>query len=280
MRMISRISRAFLFCLALGAVPLLGQEQDGYRIGVRDLLEIQVFEASDLDDQRRVSTDGLITFAPLGEVRAAGRTSAELAAEIKSQLEERYLQRATVKVEILELLSRPISVIGAVKQPKDLGITSSLTLLEAITSAGGLAENHGAVIYILRRAENGLSAQIEVPIRDLMVHADPRYNIPLFANDLINVSTTVELTVYCLGEVAHPGALTFKSTERLTLLSTIASAGGLTDRASMKILVKRAGPEGGKGLEKTVDYKRILSGQEQDLPLQEGDIVVVKESFF
>lgn len=269
-----------LFYLALGALPLAGQDQGSYRIGVRDLLEIQVFEASDLNDKPRVSSDGLITFAPLGEVQAAGRTSPELASEIKRRLEERYLQRATVKVEILELLSRPISVIGAVKQPKDLGITGSLTLLEAITSAGGLAENHGAVIYVLRRAENGLSAQVEIPIRDLMVRADPRYNIPLFANDLINVSATVELTVYCLGEVSKPGALTFKSTERLTLLSAIASAGGLTDRASTKILIKRAGPEGTGGEEETVDYKRIVSGQEQDLPLKDGDVIVVKESFF
>ena len=77
-----------LFYLALGALPLAGQDQGSYRIGVRDLLEIQVFEASDLNDKPRVSSDGLITFAPLGEVQAAGRTSPELASEIAEDLSE------------------------------------------------------------------------------------------------------------------------------------------------------------------------------------------------
>ena len=266
--------------LTLGAFDLEAQDQESYRIGSRDVLDIQVFEAQDLKATVRVSPDGLITFQPLGDVRASGLTANELAAEIKRRLEERYLQRATVRIEIQEFLSRPISVIGAVKQPKDLGVTGSWTLLEAITAAGGLTESHGAVIYVLRRAENGLSAQVEIPIEDLMVRADPLYNIPIFANDLINVSTTVEVTVYCLGEVAQPGALTFKSTDRLTLLAAIASAGGLSDRASSKILIKRSGGHGGGSLEKTVDYKRIVGGQEEDFPLEDGDIIVVKESFF
>lgn len=269
-----------LFFLALGALDLRAQDQDSYRIGSRDVLEIQVFEAEDLKTTARVTAEGLISFQPLGDVRASGFTAIELAAEIKRRLEEKYLQRATVRIEIQEFLSRPISVIGAVQQPKDLGVTGSWTLLEAITAAGGLAESHGAVIYVLRRAENGLSAQVEIPIEDLMVRADPLYNIPIFANDLINVATTIEVTVYCLGEVARPGALTFKSTERLTLLSAIASAGGLTDRASSKILIKRSGGQRGEAQEETVDYKRIIGGQEADFPLQDGDIIVVKESFF
>lgn len=280
MRTSSRIFLPIFFCALVAASALPVRGQDGYRIGPKDLIEVQVAEASDLNTRARVSADGLINFPPLGDVEASGRTAAELAEQIRKSLLERYLQKATVKIEIQEFLSKPISVIGAVKQPKDLGVTGSWTLLEAITAAGGLAENHGAVIYVLRRAENGLSAQIEIPIRDLMVRADPRYNIPIFANDLINVSTTVELSVYCLGEVARPGALTFKSTDRLTLLAAIATAGGLTDRASSKILVKSAAQDGAAAQETTVDYKRIVSGQDPDLPLQNGDIVVVKESFF
>lgn len=277
----SRLTFLFTVLCALAgafAFPALGQ--DSYRIGPKDLLRIQVIEAPDLATEARVSAAGLIIFAPLGDVEASGRTATELEAEIRRRLEEKYLQRATVKIEIQEFLSKPISVIGAVKEPTDLGVTGAWSLLEAITAAGGLAENHGGVIYVLRRADNGLSAQIEIPIRDLMVRADPRYNIPIFANDLINVSANVELTVYCLGEVSRPGALTFKSTERLTLLAAIASAGGLTDRASSKILVKRAARDTAPAEETTVDYKRIVSGQEADLPLKDGDIIVVKESFF
>ena len=57
---------------------------------------------------------------------------------------------------------------------------------------------------------------------------------------------TVDITVYCLGEVAKPGALAFKSNEPITVLTAIAHAGGLTDRASKKILVKRLAPADGR----------------------------------
>jgi protein involved in polysaccharide export with SLBB domain len=79
--------------------------------------------------------------------------------------------------------------------------------------------------------------------------------------------------------VQKPGAVTFKSTERLSLLSTIARAGGLTERASHKIQIKREG-SGGIVNEIEVDYKAVLSGRTPDPGLQEGDVVVVKESFF
>jgi polysaccharide export outer membrane protein len=208
----------------------------------------------------------------------AGLTVGAAEALIKQKLEEKYFQRATVSVQVREYRSKPISVIGAVKQPGNLGFSGRWTLLEAITAAGGLADNHGSVIYVLRRASNGLSAQVEISVADLMVAGDPRANIPIFANDLINVASTIEVTVYCLGELAQPGSVIFKSTERISLLAAIARAGGLTERASPKMVIKRN--RGGTEEEIQVDFRRILAGKEADFPLQDGDVVVVKESFF
>jgi protein involved in polysaccharide export with SLBB domain len=70
-----------------------------------------------------------------------------------------------------------------------------------------------------------------------------------------------------------------KSTERITLLAAIARAGGLTDRASKAIRIKRAEAAAGTP-EVEADYKRILAGKDADVELRQGDIVVVKESFF
>jgi len=111
------------------------------------------------------------------------------------------------------------------------------------------------------------------------MRADPRVNIPLLSNDLINVPAAVEVTVYCLGAVAHPGAVSFKSTERITLLAAIARAGGLTDRAANKLHVKRADAAAGTP-QIEADYKRMLAGRDADVELRQGDVVVVKESFF
>ena len=251
----------------------------GYRIGPRDLLEVRVFETDELNGSRRVSEDGEVNLPLVGNVTVAGLTESEAAQRIKGILEEKALQRASVSVQVLEFRSRPISLIGAVRQPGNLAFSGRWTLLEALTAAGGLTDEHGAFIHVLRRSADGLSDQVSIRVDDLLVRADPRVNIPIFPGDLINVPAAVDVTVYCLGQVEQPGAVTFKSSDRLTLLTVIAQAGGLTDRASSKIVIKRVGAEK-QASEITTDYKRILAGKDPDLELQPGDVVVVKESFF
>lgn len=264
--------------LAAPASAQLGSS-NAYRLGPRDLLSVTVFEAPELNTERRVDTNGNISLPRLGEVSVQGMTESELAEQIETLLEANFLQRATVTVEIREFRARPISVIGAVKQPGNLQVAGRLSLLEALTLAGGLAENHGALIHVLRRAPNGLSDQVSISVEDLLLRADPKVNIPIFSNDLINVAAALPITVYCLGEVNQPGALTFSSTERITLLSAIARAGGLTDRAARRVAIRRQDAQPGEN-ELVADFKRILSGRDADVELQAGDVVVVKESFF
>lgn len=271
---------AALLLLASAAAAAQPPVDDGaYRIGARDLVRIRVFELPELNVEQRVSEQGTISLPILGDYQAAGYSARQLADNLERLLEESYVERASVTVELVELRSSPISVLGAVKEPGALGFSGEWTLLQAITAAGGLAENHGNAIHVMRRAENGLSDQISIPVEALMVSADPRANIPLFPNDLVNVENAVPVNVYCLGEIASPGALQFRSTERITVLSAIARAGGLTERASPKIVIKRQNDKGEEE-EIVVHYKRIVSGQDPDFPLRNNDVVIVRESFF
>lgn len=253
--------------------------QPGYRIGPKDLLDIKVFEVPELNIERRVSDEGTINLPLIGDVPVAGLSDGELADRLKALLESRYVQRASVSVFIKEFRSRPITVMGAVRNPGNLAFSGRWTLLEAISAAGGLTDNRGDTIFVLRRADNGLSDQIAIRVDDLIVNGDPDANIPIFSNDIINIPARVEVTVYCLGQVRSPGAVSFQSTQRITVLSAIARAGGLTDRASKKLTIKRR-DRSGKDVELEADYRRILAGKEPDLELQAGDIIVVKESFF
>ncbi len=248
-----------------------------YRLGPKDLLEIKVYEVPELNVEVRVGETGSVNLPLIGEVPAQGLTESEFAQRLKQLLEEKYVNRASVTIEVREFRSRPIVVIGAVKSPGNLAFPGRWTLIEALAAAGGVEEAHGDYVYVMRRAENGLTDQIAIRIDDLFVHGDAKANIPIFANDLINVPTTVEVTVFALGEVLTPGAIRFKSTERITVLSVIARAGGLTDRASKKLSIKR---RKGESLQEEVevDYKRILAGKEPDLTLSDGDVLVVKES--
>jgi polysaccharide export outer membrane protein len=289
MKHIAFASALLALTAALPALPLAAQTDTpaaaqapvaspGYRIGPRDLVDIKVFETPELNVSRRVSEDGEVNLPLVGNVALAGLTEGEAARKLKAVLEAKLLQRASVAVQVQEFRSTPITVIGAVHQPGNLAFSGRWTLLEAVTAAGGLTESHGNLIYVIRHAANGLSDQVAVPIEDLLVRTDPKVNIPIIAGDLINVPVTIEVIVYCLGEIHQPGAISFKSSGRITLLALISRAGGLTDRASRKILIKRDGREGKQEL--TADYKRILDGKDPDLDLQAGDVVVVKESFF
>ena len=287
----NRTFRVAIFLLALASlaslagicplfaqvVPLGAGAGSTYRLGPKDLISIKVLEVPELNVESRVSEKGTVNLPLIGEVPAEGLTESGFAEHLKTLLEKRYVNRATVSIEVREFRSRPITVIGAVKSPGNLAFSGRWTLIEALAAAGGLADAHGDFAYVLRRAENGLSDQVAIRVDELFVQGNPKANIPIFANDLINVPATIEVTVFCLGEVLSPGALKFKSTERITVLSVIARAGGLSDRASKKMSIKR---RKGESLleEQDVDYRKILSGKEPDVALEDGDVLVIKES--
>ncbi|HTQ78594.1 MAG TPA: polysaccharide biosynthesis/export family protein, partial [Thermoanaerobaculia bacterium] len=115
--------------------PVAAQSTGGgaYRIGPRDLVEVRVFEVPELNVQRRVAEDGTINLPLLGDVQVRNQTEAEVTQSLKILLEAKFVQRASVDFKVLEFRSRPISVIGAVKQPGPLGFSGRWTLLEALT---------------------------------------------------------------------------------------------------------------------------------------------------
>jgi polysaccharide export outer membrane protein len=86
--------------------------------------------------------------------------------------------------------------------------------------------------------------------------------------------------VFVFGRVNKPGALKVKISEKVTLLQAIADAGGLAEGAKQSaVTITRKGP-GGKEQKLRVNLKDIISGKKKDIPLQEGDVVFVPESFW
>ena len=83
-----------------------------------------------------------------------------------------------------------------------------------------------------------------------------------------------------IGAVSSPGVYKLPVGNGASVLNAVARAGGLNDRASKGgIQIKRRGASGEEKVLK-VDLGDILSGKEPDFALQEGDVLVVKESFF
>ncbi|MEM8931766.1 MAG: polysaccharide biosynthesis/export family protein [Acidobacteriota bacterium] len=275
-----RSSVLILVGLVLGAIAVEVLAQPGrYRIGPRDRVQIRVQELPSLDGEQEVADDGTLTFAAIGVIDAQGLTEDELGQRIRRRLIDQGLRRATVTVTVDEYRSRPVAVIGAVGSPGNHLVPGRPSLLEVLLTAGGLGTEHGPVIQVRRRADNGLTDQVEISVRDLIEVGDPAVNIPIFAGDLINVPPAVRITVHFLGEVNNVGSQTFGGGERVTLLTAIAHAGGLTEAASNKIRIQRLGPDGER-TEILADFRRVLDGKDPDPELVAGDLIVVKESFF
>jgi polysaccharide biosynthesis/export protein len=277
----ARALRVFaLAALASVVGAVLPAQVTDYRIGPQDVLSVKVYETPELNaDDLRVSTEGKITLPNAGAIALAGLTEAEAGLEVERVLEQCCVNRATVTVRVKEYRFKPIAVIGAVGRPGPIASSGRLTLLDVLTAAGGVGGQHGDVVHIIRHGDNGLSDQLTVRLDDLLVRGEQRMNVPIYPGDLVNVPADVEVTVFCLGEVNHPGAVSFKSSDRMSLLTAISRAGGLTDRASYKLIIRREGA-GSLVEEVPVDFKAVLAGKIPDPTLEEGDVVVVKESFF
>ncbi|MCA1732852.1 MAG: polysaccharide export protein [Acidobacteria bacterium] len=270
---------SFLLAVAF-AVPAAAQDSlSEYRVGPKDLLEIRVLEIPELNVERRVADNGSIALPLIGELPVSGLTPQEIRNSLETLLREKYVNRANVSIIIREFANKPVSIVGAVARPGSLTVSGQWTLLQAISAAGGLTQQAGRKIYVLRRGENGLSDTLEINRDDLLQRTSAMWDIPIYPADVVNIPARTTVTIFALGEVRQPGALEFDSDDRITLLSVIAKAGGMTDRAARTVLIKRRGPDG-KDVETEVNFRGIIAGNVQDPELRADDVVVVKESFF
>src|SRR5258708_6033184 len=123
-----------------------------YTIGPDDVLDINVFEAQELNRQVRVSANGEISLPLLGAVRAAGLTPRELEKNLEELLPQKYMKDPHIGVFVREMQSHAVSVVGAVRKPGTFQISSSKSLLEILSLAEWLAEDAGEEVTILRGA--------------------------------------------------------------------------------------------------------------------------------
>ncbi len=266
-----------------------------YRIGPEDLLEITVFEATEMNRALRVSASGEISLPLLGAVRAAGLTLRELESVLAELLRRTYMKDPHVSVFVKELQSRPVSVFGAVYKPGVFQVRGTKTVVEMLSLAEGLAADAGDTVIVMRGAgfpngnagattdesSDGKSAPaaetLEINLKRLLESGDPRFNVAVYPGDIVKVTRAG--IVYVVGEVKRPGGFTLKSNENISVLQALALAEGLT-RTSAKSHARiiRTDEATGKRLELPVDLGRVLSGKAEDPQLRARDIVFVPNS--
>ena len=128
----------------------LAQVTSDYVMGDQDVIQVTVWREPTLSGNLVVRPDGMVSVPLLGDVKAAGLTPMALGKNLSERLTQ-YIKDPLVTVTVVAVNSTKIYLIGEIARPGPLVLSPGMTLLQAISSAGGLTpyanEKH---IYILR----------------------------------------------------------------------------------------------------------------------------------
>jgi polysaccharide biosynthesis/export protein len=276
---------ACLFCLSAQTRPAAAPESQGANlpaqpIGANDLVAVSVYDTPELTRTVRVSADGFIRLPMLKQrVKAQGLMPGELESAVAEALRsEQIIVDPYVTVNVSEYTSHPISVAGAVKQPLTFQAAGPVTLLEAITRAGGLSPEAGAEILVSRAqpGQTGAAALVQrIPVRGLIDAADPALNIPLTGGEEIRIPEAGRFFV--VGNVKKPGAYPIQDGRESSVLKALAVAEGLEPFATNEAYVYRREASGSKN-EIAIPLKQIMLRKAPDVALLANDILYIPDN--
>lgn len=164
----------------------LGKPGDDYIIGSGDILDISLWKDESMTKQVTVLTDGKIAFPLIGEVAAAGRTIADVREEMVEKLKE-YVPEPVLTVEVKQINSMIIYVTGRVNTPGRYPVNTRITVLQALSMAGGLnAFARRSKIKVFRQ-ENGKTVTYPFDYDEVVDGENLEQNILLKRGDVVVV---------------------------------------------------------------------------------------------
>jgi len=251
-------------------------------IGRDDLIGISVYDAPELTRSVRVDASGTIRLPMLQKhIQATGLTPEDLEKSIRLALiDEQLLVDPIVSVSVMEYRSRPISVMGEVKTPLAFQAAGTVTLLDAISRAGGLTPNAGSEILITsQRPGAGSSSPVltqRISVADLFNFTDVTLNVTLAGGDLIRVPEAGRF--YVLGNVKQPGEFQIKAGADSTVLKALSICGGLQPYpGKLGYIYRTEGGSDGKN-EIPVELKKVIDRKSPDITLKANDILYIPEA--
>jgi len=254
-----------------------------YRIGAGDILEFVSFDDESLNREVVVRYDGHVSLPRIRDVEVKGLTRREAEEALASAYGKIY-RDPDISLTIVSTESKTYTVTGDVALPGSYPYTRATSLWQAISLAGGLAQDGtgdegfigitGQVTQavIVRR----INGERQVYAYDMRGLADPGVyegDVPVYFDDIVYVPEGVNL-VYVLGEAES--SVTVELTQGMTLVQMLALSGGFdTSEARIKqIVLLREADENNTDVH-LVNLKDILRGREPDIVLQPGDVVYI-----
>ena len=196
-RRLATLAVAALTALAAGAgcggsIPKFDYDSErkstsAYNIGPGDILEVRAWNNEALSSRATVRPDGFITVPLVGEVLASGRTAVAISEEIANRAAKYYTQKPVVSVEVAELHSYRVYVVGEVSRPGEFTPTAQVTVLQAIALAGGFSRFADPNDIVIVRRDAFGERRIPFPYDSVVDDGHLRANLPLQSNDTVVV---------------------------------------------------------------------------------------------
>ncbi len=247
------------------------------KVGLNDLVSIQVYDSPELTRTVRISEDGTLRLPLLNQpIHAAGLYPPELEQEITTALKDQgILVRPIVSVTISEYRSRPIRVVGAVKKPVTFQDTGNIHLLDAITAAEGITDAAGPEILVSTPNPGGGPELVQrFSRRQLVDQADENLNIRLTGGEEVRVPEAGK--VWVIGNVKKPGPIAVRDPGDMTVLKVVAQAELMPFSATNAYISRTS--DNPKGSQVQVPLTKILERKAPDMSLLPNDILYVPDS--
>jgi polysaccharide export outer membrane protein len=157
-----------------------------YVIGAEDVLQVNVWKEPELSGTFPVRPDGKISLPLLNDMQAASLTPVQLAEAVREKL-KKYLEAPRVTVMVTTINSRRVYLMGQVGRQGALPLQAKMTVLQAISTAGGLLQfANSKRIYVLR-TENGKQVRLPFNYKEVIKGNHPEQNFLLEPGDTIVV---------------------------------------------------------------------------------------------
>lgn len=157
-----------------------------YIIGAQDVLDISVWKETELTRIIPVRPDGKISLPLLNDVQAAGLTPTQLAAQLTESL-KKFVTNPQVTVIVSQINSQRVYILGEVTRPGAYPILPGMTILQALSSAGGFTQFAKMKSIYLLRDVGGKQEKYMFNYKDVIGGKHLEQNLPLKAGDTVVV---------------------------------------------------------------------------------------------
>jgi len=255
-----------------------GRPKSAHLLRPGDVLQITVYEHSELRLKTRVDTDGTIRFPLCGTVSVEGETAGQVSEILSEKLREADIERAQVYVFVTQYTPRYVYVLGEVRGTAkgfEIPPEGRMTALQVVSAAGGFSERADLQrVFILRENLNGNPLRISIDVQGIVAFDGKTNDIELQPGDTVIVPPKDK--IFILGEVQSAGAFDMRPGIPMTMTRAIAMAGGFSKLAAEDAVLLIRGEKVRRiNLRKALRTNGDLS---LDLPLEPGDIIFVSES--